>query len=543
MSAELHKVDHIVTDVLIYDYYRALDCPRSLSCYLLYKYKEFDQLVSLDCIPLDYNSPENFRDAYLATNFLSKNRFLRTTFDTKKRALEKFEQSEAKCKETNRIWNSRKEFSLFDWNSISRVSEKLFHILGPSPNIDRVIDRSSWGPGASTLIKSIDASSYKKFSDERGITIEASGLCSLIDKIYPLIPVKFFQFELGDRVVVVPKNAKIDRVILIQPGWNLWFQKGVGQVLRQKLARFGLHLDNSDKRNQQLAKISSQTGHLATIDFTSASDQIAIEPLREVLPPDWFRLLDGLRCKRSADGSIYWNKFSSMGNGFTFELESLIFYAIALVSCDICALPTDEVSIFGDDTIIPIDAVFTFRRICELFGFTINQEKSFSSGYFRESCGAHYYNGVDCKPYFLKEKIRSITQLFTAANNVRLISYRELNRLGCSLRFKNLFYKLQRFIHPKIRLKISMGYGDVGFISNFDEVCPPRARDGFQGFLMRSLVTIPITKDVEGPALLCVRLTEHSDTARNNATELKGRVKLSVKRLLVFEWYDLGPWI
>jgi len=543
MSVKRHKVEHIVSDVMIKQYFQTLDCPRSLTCYLLYKYKENDQLVALDCDPLDYNSPENFRDAYIATYFLSKNRFLRTSFDTKKRALEKFDQSEAKCKETNSRWNSRREFTLDDWNSISRVSEKIYSILGPSPNIGRLLDCSSWGPGASTFIKGSEASSYKKYRDERGITTDASGLCDLISRIYPLIKDRYFSFEHGDRVVVVPKNAKIDRVILIQPGWNLWFQKGVGKLIRSKLSRFGLHLDSSDVRNRSLARSSSIDGKLATIDFSSASDQIAIEPLREVIPPDWFKLLDGLRCKRSADGLRTWEKFSRMGNGFTFELESLVFYAIALVSCEINNCDYKDVSVFGDDTILPVQAVETFQRICEFFGFTINTEKSYSSGYFRESCGAHYFAGVDCKPYFLKEKVCSVQNLYTAHNNIRQMAHRENALTSCSLRWKHLCYTLQRFAPKGYKLFIPYGYGDSGFIENFDKARPSRARRGFQGYLTLALVTRPVTMDGEDQALLCVRLTEHSDTARNNAIELKGRVNYLKKRLLIFEWYDLGPWI
>lgn len=543
MNVKRHKVDNIVSDNTIKSYFQALDCPRSLSLYLLYKYKEFDQIVNMECNPLDFNNPVKFRDAYLATNFLLKNRFLRTSYNTKERALEKFWQSEAKCKETNLKWKYRRELTLFDWNSIHRVSEKIFRILGHSPNVERAIDMSSWGPGASLSIKKRDSSSYKKFSDERGITVDAQGLCSLIPKLYPLIPDRIFEFELGDRIVVVPKNAKIDRVILIQPGWNLWFQKGFGKLIRSKLAQFGLHLDNADKINQNLARSSSIDGKLATIDFSSASDQIAIEPLREVLPPNWFNLLDGLRCKRSADGIHTWEKFSSMGNGFTFELETLIFYSIALVSCDIEQCSSDNVSVFGDDTILPSEAVDTFRRICELFGFSFNASKSFSTGSFRESCGEHYFDGVNCKPYYFKEIVRSYHQLYTCYNSVRLLSHRECAMMACSLRWKHLLEYLVRQVPKRYRLFISHGYGDVGFISNFDEARPSKARFGYEGYFSLALISKSIQKDVEGPSLLSVRLTEHSDVSRNNAIEIKGRVRIFLKKILVHEWYDLGPWV
>lgn len=541
-SLRRFRLDSSVTDGVIFRYFRSLDCPRSLALWLMYKHGEHDQLSQLDINPLDYCDSQKFRDSYLATAFLSKSKFLKIKVDRKEAAMDKFWQSESKCLETNLKWNSRREFSPSDWHAISCVANKIFSILGPSPNIESWLDKSSWGPGASLSVKRRDASSFKKFRDERGITADASVILPFMRLAYPLLEDKVYCIETGDRVVVVPKNAKIDRVILIQPGWNLWFQKGMGKLIRSKLRFSGLDLDIADKDNQLLSRVGSRDSSLATVDFSSASDQIAIEPLREVLPPDWFRLLDLLRCKRSADGLHRWNKFSSMGNGFTFELETLVFFCLAKVACNLTNQNEDLVSVFGDDVILPCNAVASFHYLSELFGFTFNQKKTYSSGCFRESCGAHWFNGVDCKPIFLKEKISVIHDLYKIYNAIRLVSHRAQFE-SCDSRFIPCLDFVYRNTPAKYRLRIPFGYGDVGFIGNFDEATPSKAKDGLEGYKFNALIDVPITFETEEPSLLLVRLTEHSDRPRRNLVEVKSRTRVRFARILAHEWYNLGPWI
>jgi len=195
-------------------------------------------------------------------------------------------------------------------------------------------------------------------------------------------------------------------VIAIEPGINLWFQKALGSMIRRRLARFGIDL-NDQSRNQSLAYLSSIDGSLATVDFSSASDSISLEVVRELLPPRWFQILDIVRSKvgRKSDGTIVrWNKFSSMGNGFTFELESLIFFAAASAVQEYLHLD-GEISVFGDDVILDVRGYPMFAEYSAFLGFRVNLQKSFSSGGFRESCGSHYFSGVDCKPVFLKERL------------------------------------------------------------------------------------------------------------------------------------------
>jgi len=119
------------------------------------------------------------------------------------------------------------------------------------------------------------------------------------------------------------------------------------------------------------------------------------------------------------DGEEHVNEmFSSMGNGFTFELESLLFYAISKATA-FCTGVRGVISVYGDDIIVPTalydDLVWTLGWC----GFSVNPEKSFSSGPFRESCGGHYFNGRDITPIYLREPIKRLTDLIRLGNQIR----------------------------------------------------------------------------------------------------------------------------
>ena len=130
------------------------------------------------------------------------------------------------------------------------------------------------------------------------------------------------------------------------------------------------------------------------------------------LPEDWFEVLDALRSpmthvRDDVVGKEAWvrlEKFSSMGNGFTFELETLLFAAITEVTCDNAdARLGSGIWVYGDDIIYPsvhASAVASALRWC---GFIPNKTKSFSTGPFRESCGGDYFLARNVRSYYIKD--------------------------------------------------------------------------------------------------------------------------------------------
>jgi len=116
---------------------------------------------------------------------------------------------------------------------------------------------------------------------------------------------------------------------------------------------------------------------------------------------------------------------SSMGNGFTFPLQTLIFAAIVkavysqlgLVATGNKRYGTLNFGVFGDDIIVDTRA---YQRVCyalDMFGFTVNLDKSFYIGDFRESCGKDYYLGHDVRGVYIS-KLRSELDFLSAFNRL-----------------------------------------------------------------------------------------------------------------------------
>lgn len=343
-------------------------------------------------------------------------------------------------------------------------------------------------------------------------------------------------------------------------------------MIRRRLQREGVDL-NSQVRNQQLAYSSSLTGELATVDFSSASDSISARVVEALLPFDWYQVLTATRSTFGVQKAFAtkWEKFSSMGNGFTFELESLIFYAAACAVCDFLKIEADNISVYGDDVIIPVKAYELFASFTAFLGFRVNPSKSFSTTNFRESCGSHYFDGVDCKPLYLKDKLSNVQSVYKLANGIRNLAHRRNSYCGCDSRFLVVWRRLFSRVPKPIRFSIPGGLGDSGFIVNFDEATPSLAGNGFEGYLVPALVESGESQEFEGTGLLlasvrglstrrgiipaetrnsrrsrCFYLDQllfpSSPIAHGNSYTIRGLTKLRVSRILVPRWYNMGAW-
>lgn len=234
---------------------------------------------------------------------------------------------------------------------------------------------------------------------------------------------------LGNRFSTVPKNFKTDRGICIEPSGNLSLQLAVGQVIRRRLYRVGIKIDGTGENNAQrihrdYARWGSMSGECATIDLSNASDMIATNLVRLLLPREWFVFLNAIRSQTTTIESrkgkvkhvhiVQLEKFSSMGNGFTFELETLIFFAISRAV-------SPWAKAYGDDIVVPTYAAAAVVRELTFYGFAVNREKSYLSGPFRESCGGDYHEGSDTRPVYLKRIPASPLEWIDLYNSIRLM--------------------------------------------------------------------------------------------------------------------------
>jgi len=349
-----------------------------------------------------------------------------TSIDSRYEAMKTFLQCEARCKAYN--YQSLPSFPIYresaQANVLLRTQRKIGSILGNAPDPSRF--DFEFGPGASLLIKR-QTTAYEKLNGALDVTPEAKGaavklLLNCPGWLSKHLATPFSEERVlacltevpGDRLSFVPKTALTDRPIAIGPTLNVLLQKGVGKIIRRKLKRAGNDLNVNQQVHRDLAKIASIHGHLATVDLKNASDMISWRVVLDLLPFDWFCLLDSIRSKYyHIEGRSYpYQKFSAMGNGFTFELESLIFYAVAISCCEVNGDSTVDVSVYGDDVILPTRSYPLFVEMMGILGFEVNKEKSFSSGPFRESCGGDFFLGDDVRGFYVKDylKLRDIVR-------------------------------------------------------------------------------------------------------------------------------------
>lgn len=549
-------------------FYESLDCPRALTAAILLREKEYEQLVNLETDEMHYNSAESFKVAHAASSYLSKFQdFKIPGIDRESKAIAKFKEAEAMCKETNRKFRALRENPMImdSWirNVLCASSYKIAGVLGDL-DLDQIARGFGWGPGSTSSTSGAFTSAYNKFQGPLDVTTNCliMGLCCvnstpawansvLKTGEVPSVPCSVLPSLLnvvkGDEIVFVPKNAKIDRAIGIPPHLNSYIQKGFGKYIRRRLKRkAGIDLDDQTI-NQRLAMRGSKDNSLATIDLSMASDTISKELVRQLVPDEWFSALSTCRSPvatiKKTKEEFLLEKFSAMGNGYTFELESLIFWSLVSSTCEIFGYE-GPVSVYGDDIICPAAAYDRVVAVLNACGFKVNKDKSFVNGPFRESCGKDYFLGHSVRPIFLKESPSNVEALYRLANNIRRYSHCDYHYRFCDRRFYAAWVSVLQRIPRHFAFAISEGFGDLGLIKNFDESVPSRARNGWEGFICKAIIRMPRKRAMEQEQVAYTTLLSviGGDTPLLGLHTLRASTYPKVARIHVSEWYDLGPW-
>lgn len=185
------------------------------------------------------------------------------------------------------------------------------------------------------------------------------------------------------RVTAIEKNNRSSRVITLEALWNMVAQLSYASDVRSLLVtKLGYDLTFLQDVHRSLIRSGK-----STIDLSSASDSNWVAVLQQLLPKRVFSDLNRLRTgilERHIDGEHTYhplNMLAPMGCGFTFEIMTVVLLAH-------CRALDCGSSVFGDDIIIKEDMAARLIRNLEAQGWVINQEKSFTEGNFRESCGA-----------------------------------------------------------------------------------------------------------------------------------------------------------
>lgn len=208
-----------------------------------------------------------------------------------------------------------------------------------------------------------------------------------------------------DQALFVPKKYEQLRGISLVPPTPMYFQLGLARWFKQRYRSPHLRheLDLTDQqRNRDLARKASIDGNNVTLDLKAASDSLKWRLVAWLLA-DVPTMRDALFATRSV-GTKYqsdtqdYECYAPMGNGTCFPVQTLVFWALAKAATAVALGRDSRVSVYGDDIICPRKASAAVVQVLEMVGLQVNQDKSFVTGFFRESCGGDYFRGHDVSP-------------------------------------------------------------------------------------------------------------------------------------------------
>lgn len=471
---------------------------------------KWERLLSWDLNPQDYANPTIFAHDYQLRSFLTKFSSEEYSDDIgMEKAYRKFLDSEIRCSHVNDLLTSRIRPS--GLNQLLELAKKIVaDCLGdvtdmfgyfsdtldrdPAPRyvslssgdpfFDHLEQSHGWafpedhpegftfGPGVSVGDNSGSLSSIVEKLECSTVTANCWGFIAPVMRRLRHPRPSLVQ---GSKLTFVPKKVGEMRAICYEPSMNMLVQKWVGKWIRRKLkAYFGINL-RSQVRNRRLAHLGSLCDSWATIDLSSASDLNAYALVLELLPHHWFSVLDSIRSPGYHDpekGFVEFHKFSTMGNGFTFELETLIFAAISLASIKLwgdSSFSRRDICCYGDDICVPREH---YEIVCQglaVIGHSPNLLKSFSHGPFRESCGGDFFNGWDVTPIKVKELQLETPRTVIELHN-RLFAYSRDSHPGLidGTRFSRALEFIQSWLkrhYPRV------SGGDVELIYDKQQQC------------------------------------------------------------------------
>jgi hypothetical protein len=198
----------------------------------------------------------------------------------------------------------------------------------------------------------------------------------------------------------VPKSFKALRSIMPNTLIGGFYTYGLGEVISARLRKIGLDISRLQLKHGVLARKFSKSRTHATVDMSAASDSFTYEVVNALIPRKWVKALKlgRITTVNVAGSSQKLVSFMTMGIGFTFPLQTLMFYSLAKATKELLGIH-GLISVYGDDIIYPVEMHNQMTAIFTDLRFHLNQEKTYVNEYFRESCGSDYYYGFDVRPF------------------------------------------------------------------------------------------------------------------------------------------------
>jgi hypothetical protein len=233
----------------------------------------------------------------------------------------------------------------------------------------------------------------------------------------------------GSNLGFAAKNAEISRTRTTEPSLPMVYQLATGKVLEDVIRqRYGVDLATQPDCNRELSRIGSLSREVSTTDLSSASDATAVKLFKWAMPyreiQNWFLWIRSDRAANPLKKGewIDLHVLSSMGNGFTFPLMTLLFLCVVEAVYRHLDIPMiknkidrrgnrttpGNFGVFGDDIIVDSRAFQLVNHLLEMLGYVVNREKSFgphengTDGSFRESCGTDWFLGHNVRGVYCK---------------------------------------------------------------------------------------------------------------------------------------------
>lgn len=291
---------------------------------------------------------------------------------------------------------------------VSRVRDVLSPLIN-SFSIDYLVPRH--GPGAVSLEgvrHKRDKYASMAYSPHVDYMLRKTGLGSS-DDYWPSTGLTTRE----SRYICVPKTWKSLRGISAEPPELQYYQQGLRQWIESGIRDHFLScIDLQDQgKSRSMTLLASRTGSYATIDLSEASDSVTVQLVRDIfgnsLLARWLMATRSSSTRVNSEISVKTKRFAPMGSSVCFPVECLIFAGISLAVARSNILYRDwkqsDIRVFGDDIIIPTELTAPVCEALHLAGFSVNSGKSFSRGYFRESCGEFAWKGKSITPFRFKK--------------------------------------------------------------------------------------------------------------------------------------------
>jgi hypothetical protein len=551
-------------------FYEAVNTGKAIRAHMHLSRGEYADLNSLSCNSRDYQEPRHFAEDYQVAELLRKSINIPgvTDSDREAKALSKLFAAEARNAETNAKLMDQSQPEWF-----GEFSANVLRILGPLDDrvLNEIADLGKFGPGTNVGVRSEGLVPSIKYDAKPVVT---PNLAPLLPALMPAMVLDFWGDNLlpktkhakGNGHFTVPKNWEVKRCAAKEPLWNSYLQAGIGKHMTRRLLRFGVDL-HDQRWNQTLAEMALEWA-LATLDLSSASDLLCRVLVWLTLcynqDPDglrWFHLLQLARSPAMvfpAKGVLHpLEMFASMGNGFTFPLETIIFLAVirtVVPRKDWCVTTA-----YGDDMIVPQQYARQVVERLEYLGFQVNSKKTCLAGTFFESCGTDWFNSQNVRPFYLhKSPENPAPYPLQAANSLRAWCIRVFGELPA--RYAPLWRWCKGQVRSEWRNLVPPELGDVGVHVGRTEAIAKRAAipcpqvsgcgelppyNGWEGYIVKYVRLAPVNADRRSFGVLANALSQQvgvQESASNGLEPVRGLYgRLRTEKGVVI-WDDDFAW-